>query len=50
MGENKKKGKMSELKKMKNEIVEPNLGPGTSNIKAGQLLPKFEENTAVVIG
>lgn len=47
MGENKKRGNMKELKKMKQEIVEPNLGPGTKNIKKGELLPKFEEKKAV---
>ena len=33
MGENKKKANMKERNKMNQEIVDPNLGPGTKNIK-----------------
>ena len=44
MGENKKKANMKERNRMNHEIVDPNLGPGTKNIKKGELLPKFEES------
>ena len=44
MGENLTKDNIRELRKMKREIVEPNLGTQTNKIKASQLLPKVEES------
>ena len=44
MGENLKKDNIKELKKMKNEIVDPKIGKATKDIKLNELLPKFEKN------
>ena len=43
MGENLTKNNIRELRKMKREIVEPNLGQSDQNVKAVDLLPKVEE-------
>ena len=51
MGENLKKDNIKEIKRMKKEIVQPNLSPrGGTQISTNELLPKFEESKAPVAG
>ena len=51
MGENLKKDNIKEIKRMKKEIVQPNLSPrGGTKISTNELLPKFEESKAPVAG